>query len=376
MTDRGASVLPSIAARLDHPDRNAIGVLRLVLAGLVIVSHACGLGGFGADALWSFSRQTRDFGDVGVDGFFVLSGFLITQSFRRSPNLVSFLWARCLRIFPGFWLCLAITSLGIGFLAQHHQHDMGVEYFLTRTNGPYSYIAHNALFLSPRNAVLDSFSGNPVAWSFNNSLWTLPREFGCYLLAALLGLAGAFAGKHRLLVAAFVISWLLMLITLCAPDLLEGAPAWRNVRLPVYFLAGCLARVWIKPVWFNPWIVVMAGAALVIATRLGAYDWIAPVAFTLLLLNLAAWLPGRGLERRIGDYSYGLYLYGFPIQQLLVLWGIHTHGYALYLIATIIPTGVLACFSWHLVELPALSLKRRLTRARQTTVAATTSLPT
>jgi peptidoglycan/LPS O-acetylase OafA/YrhL len=363
-------------ARFARADANAIGVLRLVFALLVVVSHAFALGGFGHDPLWRLSQGTRDLGDLGVDGFFVLSGFLIAQSWLRSQGLAPFLAARCLRIFPALWLCLGITALGVGFLAQHLQHGAGAEFFLTRTNGPYAYVLNNVFLYPTRNVLLDCFSENPVPWVFNNSLWTLPREFGCYLVACLLGLLGGLRRRPWLLAAGFFLAWAIYLWSrLPAGAMIAEAVPWRNLRLPMYFLSGCAACVWLRPGFFDLRVIAPLGLALAAATAAGLYDWVAPLALPLVLLNLAARVPVRGVEKRLGDYSYGIYLYGFPVQQLLVLLGVHHFGLVAYVAAALVPVTALAVLSWHLVEKPALALKPGRPRARAATPPRETPLP-
>src|SRR5271165_7335160 len=89
---------------------NSIGFLRFLFAGAVIWSHSFGLGGFGIDPVQRYSGGTETAGTLAVAGFFFLSGFLITRSYGTSGSIVAFMWHRFLRIFPGFWVCLAICA--------------------------------------------------------------------------------------------------------------------------------------------------------------------------------------------------------------------------------------------------------------------------
>jgi peptidoglycan/LPS O-acetylase OafA/YrhL len=95
----------TLVARFD-PRGNAIGFLRLAFAVTVIVSHIWPLGGYGPDP----GRADNNLGILAVEGFFALSGFLITRSASRAPSVGRFLWHRCLRIFPGFWVSLVVVA--------------------------------------------------------------------------------------------------------------------------------------------------------------------------------------------------------------------------------------------------------------------------
>src|ERR1700743_299894 len=90
---------------------NAFDVLRLMLALFVIISHSYFLGGYKTpDPLAIFSKGQTDFGEIGVLGFFALSGYLITASFERAKNVMVFASHRVLRIFPAYWVCLLVCG--------------------------------------------------------------------------------------------------------------------------------------------------------------------------------------------------------------------------------------------------------------------------
>ena len=97
-------------ADLIGPGGNAIGLLRLSLALLVVVHHTRVLGGFGSDPVLRFARGQADLGVFAVAGFFTISGFLVTRSAERSST-ARYLWHRALRVFPAFWVCLLVIAL-------------------------------------------------------------------------------------------------------------------------------------------------------------------------------------------------------------------------------------------------------------------------
>jgi peptidoglycan/LPS O-acetylase OafA/YrhL len=131
--------------------------------------------------------------------------------------------------------------------------------------------------------------------------------------------------------------------------------------LTMYFLAGSVwalipgaARAWSGTTWPG----LLACGLLVAAWHWGVYRWLGPWIMPPVLFWLAARLPFSAFERRVGgDYSYGLYIYGYPVLQMLAHFGAIALGYPAFLAAGFCGAGLLAAASWHWIERPALSLK-------------------
>ncbi len=113
----------SIGQRFD-PRRNSLNFLRLMFALVVLVGHAATLGGYS----WQLSLIHSPLQDIAVNGFFAISGYLITASALRS-NTVRYLWQRVLRIFPGYWVCLVTVAFGFGIVGWLHDHANLSGYF-------------------------------------------------------------------------------------------------------------------------------------------------------------------------------------------------------------------------------------------------------
>jgi peptidoglycan/LPS O-acetylase OafA/YrhL len=140
----------ALAWLIGHPatdaelHRNSFDLLRLALALLVIVSHAYPLAGQSASeplAIWSRSKFA--FGEVGVAGFFVVSGYFITRSYVQIGSLPRFLWHRALRILPGYWVCLLVTVLVAGPLLAVLAGLPLEHYWSASTDGPLAYLWAN-----------------------------------------------------------------------------------------------------------------------------------------------------------------------------------------------------------------------------------------
>jgi len=332
-----------------HAD-NSFDTLRLFFAVLVIFSHSFALGR-GSDNTEPLSLLTHGqitFGNVSVWAFFVISGFLIEQSWTRSPNPLKFLKRRIARIYPGFTVAALLTALVVVPFAvepaTHHPVAMG-----------------NFLLQTLRLQVFDVppvFVHNAWPNALNGSLWSVPFEFWCYIGILLLGVTGLLL-RRWLVVAIFAaaIAWHLYLsITGWIPGgkilgLIFGFPLFWAIVLP-FFLAGSLfhlfggAALLRKPL-------MIAALAILIASDFIPNGLIVtlPICGAYLLMGLAYMPLLRPLNLgRFGDFSYGTYLYAYPIQQMIVKHGGGTMSpLKLFLLAAPLSVGV-GALSWFLVE--------------------------
>lgn len=301
-----------------------------------------------------------------VDGFFIISGFLVTASWIRSPTFGQYLRKRVLRIYPAFiaasfFCAFLVGPLGNAFPADYWRHFHFVKFLL--------YLA-----LLPADVVgpdmAQVFVHLPFPHVIDGSFWTLRYEFELYLLTAALGILGLYRlkwGRWTVTGLFAVVFALYAWSELSAhPLLLDREIPWLGsplnwLRLASCFLAGMLFYLWrdrisISSSLFGPamllffWFGLTASWFSLVVPVLGAY-----------LLFSFAFHPWIKLQKfaRYGDFSYGLYLYAFPIQQTLVLYfGPHLTPQRLFLLAFPL-TLLCAILSWHLVEKPCLALKRR-----------------
>lgn len=376
------SVRPTIGQSFSS-QRNSLNFLRLALALMVIVSHAIALGGFGSE--WIF--HTTTLGVVAVYGFFGISGFLIAGSAIHNGTLRYF-WQRCLRILPAYWVCLIVT---VGFFASvawlHSKHPMScsiVACYFSRTNGsPLDYLVHNWWLHMIQPDVGKTAQGVPYPGIWNGSVWSLYFEAGCYVLLALLAMTRLL--KRRILVAFLGCGlWLFELISAIVGTSIPNFVAWGFLTLTPVFLAGTLLYLYRDRLPDSGWLALGSIAAFVATLSLplgeGAYYWSAhatgaSIAAPLLaypLLWLGIHLPFQRVGAR-NDYSYGVYIYAFPVQQLLAIWGLQRTGYVGYLLLSVVGTGLFAFASWWVVEKRALRLKKvdvlALLRSRRSTLA-------
>ena len=350
--------------------RNNFDFLRFLFASLVMVNHGSMLLVYRKHSellSWAMHGKTN-FGVWSVACFFSISGFLISQSWERSRGVGDFLRKRVLRIYPGWIVNLLFCVLLVAPLSRpdHHLHlrDPATWQFflpLTLQHGP---VGLPGVFLF-----------NPFPVWVNGSLWTIPWEFVCYLMVAALGLAGAFRSRTVTLA---------LFAALLAYNLGPGHPhniGWgdRPAVVPYFgnvmalfglaapYLGGVLLYLYRDVVPRSRVLAVGALAALILLAWWPPLSPLWPLAYPIFncyLLFYVAYGSRIALHDfgRRGDLSYGVYLYGFPIQQTLIQ-HIQHRGHVLTPLTLFLTAWPLACFfamlSWRYVEKPFLKLKAK-----------------
>jgi len=326
---------------------NNFNLIRMVAATGVLVSHAFPIT-YGEGAEEPLERWLGfSLGHVSVLIFFALSGFLITRSFQKSESLARFVKARVYRIYPGLIAVLLVT-VAVGAIAV-----AGTARARFWAAVP-DYLLSNLALFRLRYDLPGIFAANPFGPAINGSLWTLFYEVVCYGLVAAAGLTGAlrrrrvFLGLTALFAAAFVGSLFTEL-----PPRVE-----RLLTLGFPFAAGAALAVWRQHVPMGaPIALVLAGvAALALPTPLF------PAAFAVALAYSVLWLghlriPTLLRYNRLGDFSYGTYIYAFPVQQSVAALGVASPW--LNMAVALPVTLFCAVLSWKLVEEPALARVRR-----------------
>lgn len=339
---------------------NGLTSLRLFLAALVVFGHAYELGGFGPDPLFRLIGITC--GELAVNSFFAISGYLVAGSWFRSASTFDYLRKRCLRIFPGFWACLLL--LGFIFIPclAFFLHDLSWSSTLSESSG---YVWKNALLKINQAQVAPLFLTQPAAGVINGSLWTLFPEFLCYLGIAVIGPLGLLTLPLRRYLPGLVC--LLYFAQAFAPVVWPGLRTgedghawwlWRLGTQAIYFAGGVLLQLWAARVPVRGGIMLLLGLLLAVASWSRLYPWFAPLFLPTLVLMLPAFFPSI-LRRDSADYSYGIYIYHYPLAQALVACKFTPTQPGFFFLLTLLVTLPLAVLSWHLIERPALRHKPR-----------------
>jgi peptidoglycan/LPS O-acetylase OafA/YrhL len=329
---------------------HALTSTRLVLAAAVVVSHTWPIGGFGADP----HLGDLTLGTFALLGFFAISGYLLAGSRSRLP-LTAFLLRRGARIYPGLWVALLVTAFvaaPIGALAGAGPFD------------PLSaarFVLHNGVGVLTQPGIGTQLAAAPAAGKWNIPLWTLGFELLCYLAIALI-FAVPLLRRHPAVTSSMAVvattATHLVLVRATPHPALDSLSTL--VTLFGFFAAGML--VWsvrdrLRP---GPWLLVGLAVVTGVAALAGKTFVLSPLPLALLVIMTAALSPvGRGVT---ADLSFGVYIYGWPIQQLLVLWGVHTQGPWVFTTAAVSGALALAYLSWTAVERPAIDWVRGRTR--------------
>lgn len=335
---------------------NHFNLIRFLAAAAVLVSHgtAIVLGDTVPEPLEAALGHTL--GEVAVDVFFASSGFLVCGSLMRLQAMRPFWEARALRIFPGLVASLVIVALLVGPAVS----QLGAGAYLA-SGETWTYLARNAvLFLGIQHTLPGVFETLPLQGVVNGSLWTLPFEVWCYAMLAI-----AWAAMRGVRAGPWAFSWCLALaaagsFALFDATRMAGIELQHGFRLSLMFFAGAWCFTLRDRLPMSGWIAAVCVASMAAAGSLShaAFAWVYSPSLVYLVLY-AAYVPKGPLLRfnALGDYSYGLYIYAFPTQQLLRML-LPELAMAVSITLTF-GIALLAAFaSWHLLEKPCLALKR------------------
>ncbi len=332
-------------------EKNSLDLLRLVAATFVLYSHQHALLGQPEPLFFGWTT----FGGAGVTIFFFLSGMLVWTSWVRDPHWGRFFMRRSLRIFPALW----VVVLGTAFVLGPVFSTLSVaDYFAAQET--WRYLSTAMMLI--RHTLPGVFSDNPFPQAVNGSLWTLPVEFLCYVSVAVLG-------SVKFMPKGIAVALCLLLTVLLA----SFAPLITGVRFSLHF--EMVAMFWMGAMYGycrgRPWGAVPAARLTFVLglTALLAFFILGPrgAERTAMLLAAAVLVhlalrvsAGAKLTDRTGDLSYGVYIFAFPVQQMLAYVS-QGRGWSFWasLALSLLATGALAFASWHLVEKQALRFKPR-----------------
>jgi peptidoglycan/LPS O-acetylase OafA/YrhL len=335
--------------------QNNFDFLRFLFAIFVIVSHSYPLSGTpSCDWLCEITKGELQFSDIGVKGFFIISGYLIFQSLLRSKSLTDYFWKRCLRLFPALLIVLLLTVLLAPIV-----YEGNVSYWENKSI--YSYISKNLSLFKLQYSISGVFEKNSYGSAINGSLWTICYEFTMYVLLAALFF---FRKNERVLRVAFFVFYSLFAgyFFFLKDDLAYRFLDVQSTTLAefgLFFLGGSfLALLKFDQFKFLKLATLVSGVLILCSESL-IQD---PVIFRIVLWPF--FIIGIGLQsfkyisrigEKIGDLSYGIYIYEFPIQQTLMY---YFKLNALELMFLSIPISIFFGYlSWHLVEVKMLRYK-------------------
>ena len=339
---------------------NAFDFLRLILALGIVYYHARGF--IVTNSPWQFIeyKGASDFsmgnvqlGRVEVYLFFIISGFLITMSLERSKNVQDFFEKRIKRIYPAYIVCLLVTILFFLPLTAVINHATTFPHYV-KTFWPESlkYLIQNLfdpVIYTGFNQIYDHL--NKPRLEINGPVWSLYYEIRAYILIVILSYLGCLKQLWKLLIP-LGICWVLYIFYvfgIIESTIINQIYYQANYFLFTYFLFGALAYKCINLIRFNWIYFIISILALIAGLKFDLVPVLFPPAMTYFILFLAATLPFKNISQKFGDLSYGIYIYSWPIQVLLLAIG-WPKSFKNYLFMSLLLSVGAGYLSWNLIE--------------------------
>jgi peptidoglycan/LPS O-acetylase OafA/YrhL len=335
---------------LAHQEHNNnFDALRIFAAILVLFDHQFPI----TRTQEPFFIMHRSFGELAVEIFFCVSGYLVAQSWQLDPHALRFAVKRVLRIWPGLTVMLVISVMVLGPMLSSLPPS---DYF--GDGSTWSYLFGNFL-MRPDYVLPGVFADNPYPHAVNGSLWTLPYEIRWYLILLALGLLTAL--RRRWLISLI---WVAIYVNYFFAYRIDQRVTLHGehhyaAELGIFFMGGVLLHSfdenWRRHRfgWF-----ACAAAGTLLLTYFGFFMAALALAVPVLAIAFGS-ASTRFLRRagRFGDPSYGIYIYAFLVQQTVTALTQNRFGYFGALAISLSITVMLGYLSWHLVERPSLRIK-------------------
>ncbi len=332
---------------------NNFNILRLIFASTVIVSHSYPLTN-NEEIFQKISNNQIDLGGLSVNIFFIISGFLVFKSIWYSKSVFNYIWKRVLRLFPALLVVLIVTLIVVLFVNTSAN--------ILKQRDFYTYLPRNLSLYRIQHNIKNVFEYNPYPRGINGSLWTLSYEFTMYMFI----LPFIWLKKFRKEVSLILLLFIFCIACYCdffRPRFLQNIIGIISInstlfyRLLVFFISGAILTFVNFKAIKSKIAILLLTLSLIFAVWFDFYKYASPFLLPILVImtglsyNKFFWK----LTEKTGDLSYGIYIYGFLVQQTLMNFfdmnPIELMSSALFL------TPVFAYFSWHIVEKKALKYK-------------------
>ena len=350
--------MPSSVQELLTGRDNNFKLIRFLAATAVIYDHSFTVI-HGDEVPWFLlpNIKTGDFGWYAVNIFFILSGFLIVKSWMGRPDVVAFSVSRILRLFPALFVCCLLMAFVMGPVVSTYSV---AEYFTSLDT--WRYVPGTASLISVSQTLPGVFGSLPAADEINGPLWTLRYEALSYVAVLGLGVLGLFSTRSRALssMALFLAAYLGITFLTDLRD--HNGFLDSLLRFWLCFFVGATFYLLRDKITLDIWMIVAMFLIAAIPYGTAIYEFVIQVALAYGVFWFAL-VPAGAIRRfnGFGDYSYGLYIFAWPIQQIVVMQSPELTPHDLFLI--VLPGALaVAMTSWHFVEQPCLAMRHDLTR--------------
>lgn len=340
---------------------NNFNLVRFIAATSVLVSHCFALAT--GDAANEPLRKLLglSLGDIAVGVFFATSGFLVTGSLLSKQNAKEFLMSRALRIYPGLCVAILLSVLACGFVFT----ELPAKDFFAQ-KATWRYLATNMVMLGRESYTLPgTFISHPAAGIVNGSLWSLPVEIRMYLILGAAWIAlSTFAAKPALWLKMFCVVVAAAALAVDLEFLRTHATTYESYQSPAFseliaaFFSGASFRAFADRIPVSKGIIYALLGSLALSAFITGFLWIYKLSLAYVVLYISL-VPRNQLLKfnRFGDYSYGIYIYAFLVQQS-VLYFYPKISLFSFVGLSFFVTLALAVSSWHFIEKRALSLRK------------------
>jgi peptidoglycan/LPS O-acetylase OafA/YrhL len=337
--------------------KNNFDAIRLFASFLVLYDQSFALGGYKGLEILSYITNGKLYpGQLGVIIFFVISGFLVTQSLIRSSGFLDFLWKRFLRIYPGFFVVIIFSLFVVGPFNTTLPINL---YFKDPLF--YDYLKSLSLFFLHQN-LPGCFIDNPFPKAINGSLWTLNFELTMYLTLFILG--SVFFFFKRIQVFYLVLFLGIYRFVFHDNSIIPKSLLWDYMDINYFIFFGKYFMVGSGLVVFKSyifkegyqiiWGLVVCWFFILFFPQFGTLH-ILLISYLILQVGVSDW--NIKFASKYGDLSYGTYIYAFPVQQSLANFLPHSVPFFVYCFFSFVITLLLAWCSWKFIERPALNFK-------------------
>lgn len=336
---------------------NNFDFLRFLFALFVVVTHSYALSGSDEKEQWisKITNGQMNWSSIGLNGFFVISGYFIFQSWDRSATIGTYFKKRVLRVFPGLLSVLLLTLVLIPFLHRaNHSVFTQADY--------YSYLPNNLSLFGFQSIVKGVFDTN-YYHAINGSLWTIRYEFSLYIaLASLYFIKANKKVVQTLLLGVFTFMYLVFVFYI---DKVAGAKivnlqGLHVFNLGTFFVMGSLLASVNFEKYVGSRVLFSCLLILIVSICFQKYDLVKHLFFPALVLSIGfIKLPFFSTFGKYGDMSYGIYIYSFPVQQTLV----YLFSFKVYtlMVTSILISILLGLLSWNFIEKKMLLLTIKTT---------------
>jgi peptidoglycan/LPS O-acetylase OafA/YrhL len=328
--------------------KNNFDFLRFTLAFIVVLHHIIDLTHY-----YGFQFLNPFFNAYfSVTGFFIISGFLITGSFIKTQNMKRYFIKRARRLLPAYIFTVVLCAILLSVTSS-------LNYVIYFTNTSlYKYIISNLLFLNFTQPCLPGVFINNSICAINGALWTIKVEVSFYLfLPLIIMLANRFNKKYILFISIYIFSVFYKLTLQYLSTISPGHTSVFDLlshQLPgflTFFISGIGLYYYFDEFikWKNK-LIVFAIPIFIIEYYLASEIFL-PLAFSIIILYIAFSFKFLNNWGKYGDFSYGIYIYHFPIIQLAISLGFfYLYNPWIVALAIILIVIFISILSWNLLE--------------------------